>query len=108
MGMSDPITISEEEMSRIRRKGIKKPKRVARNAATHGRTPNAPAVVQQFADWSDAFSVCREMDKPITVAVPVNDVLEVARIFPSGRCKHLRYESQNAALSEVADKTRPN
>jgi hypothetical protein len=54
------------------------------------------AVVQRFADWSDAFSVCREMDKPITVAVPVNDVVEVARIFPSGRCKHLRYESQKS------------
>jgi hypothetical protein len=65
------------------------------------------AVVQQFADWSDAFSVCREKDKPITVAVPVNDVLEVARIFPSGRCQHLRYESQNAPGERPADSAHP-
>lgn len=52
-------------------------------------------LVRRFSDWPDAFSVCREMNKPITVAVPVNDVIEVARIFPSGRCKHLRYESPN-------------
>ena len=53
-------------------------------------------LVRRFADWTDAFSVCREMDKPITVAVPVNDSVEVARIFPSGRCKHMRYESPNS------------
>ena len=63
------------------------------------KTPNHKsterAAVRSFQDWSEAFDVCREMDKPITVAVPVNDVVEVARIFPSGRCKHLRYDSPN-------------
>jgi hypothetical protein len=39
------------------------------------------------------------MDKPITVSVPVNDMMEVARIFPSGRCKHLRYVTPNDVLA---------
>lgn len=73
--------------------------------------PTAPkghslrAVVQRFEDWQDAFSVCREKDKPITVAVPVNDMIEVTRIFPSGRCKHLRYESLNVRLSDGGNET---
>ena len=58
-------------------------------------------LVRRFMDWSDAFARCREMDMPITVAVPVNDVIELARIFPSGRCKHLGY-APNTEVSSGA------
>jgi hypothetical protein len=61
-------------------------------------------LVRRFTDWADAFSVCREMDKPITVSVPVNDMMEVARIFPSGRCKHLRYVTPNDQAHPTAAK----
>jgi hypothetical protein len=57
--------------------------------------------VQQFNDWSDAFAVCREMDRPITVAVPVNGMVEVARIFPSGFYQHIRYEPKAKGSVEL-------
>lgn len=54
-----------------------------------------PSVVRRCDDWTDAFAICREMDKPINVAVPVNGFVEIARIFPSGRCEHVCYEPPN-------------
>lgn len=44
--------------------------------------------VERFADWSDAFSVCRERNRPM-IAI-VDD--EEAKIYPSGR-----WEPRNAA-----------
>lgn len=41
--------------------------------------------------WTDAFSHARKLKKPVNVRVPVSNILEVARIYPSGRCRHLYY-----------------
>ena len=69
---------------------------------TCGAAVRSSDLVRRFDDWTDAFAICREMDKPITVAMPFNDVVEIARIFPSGRCKHVRYEPPNVNVSDPA------
>ena len=42
------------------------------------RTPQVPAL--DFPDWSEAFAVCRERDRPLKVRVGN----EVGTVYPSG------------------------
>lgn len=52
-----------------------------------------------YADWEEAFAACRTIDAPLNVIVPLAPgVREVARIFPSGRCAHVRYERAVTAV----------
>lgn len=59
-------------------------------------------MIRQCKTWPDAFSLCRELDKPITVVVPnVHAGLdEACRIFPSGRCEHLRFVLRSAISNQ--------
>jgi hypothetical protein len=38
-----------------------------------------------FGDWSEAFDLCREIDRPISVRVRTENGIEEARVYPSGR-----------------------
>lgn len=61
--------------------------------------PRTIQTIRQFRTWDAAFLECRKLGRPVTVEVPVNDVFEVARITPRGRCRHLAYRRIGSPIS---------
>jgi hypothetical protein len=47
---------------------------------------------KQFDDWGEAFDLCRELDRPITVELVASNYVEADeagtwKLFPSGRAE---------------------
>lgn len=42
-----------------------------------------------FEDWSEAYDLCREVNRPIVATVTENGITETCKIYPSGSCKVL-------------------
>ena len=41
-------------------------------------------------EWSEAFDLCRERDRPVDVVVVESGIAEYATVFPSGHCRTMR------------------
>jgi hypothetical protein len=51
--------------------------------------------IREFADWSDAFDYCREVNKPIFARVSG----QVQKLFPSGHAKQVAVTWQKGGAS---------